>query len=104
MRILIALVVALAVHAGAASAADQTPSAVPTTTEQQANPEIAPGQPAANEVAAEQVVCRDRQRTGTRFARRVCRTQAQGDAEQEAARDAMGAFLAGTGHNNTVGD
>lgn len=104
MRILIALVVALAVHAGAASAADERPSAVQTTAARQANPEIAPGQPVANEVATEPVVCRDRQRTGTRFARRVCRTQAQGDAEQETARDAMGAFMAGTGHNNSVGD
>jgi predicted outer membrane protein len=104
MRIIIALVVALAVHAGAANAADETPAALQATAAPQANSEIAPGQPAANEVAAEQVVCRDRQRTGTRFARRVCRTQAQGDAEQEAARDAMGAFLAGTGHNNSVGD
>jgi hypothetical protein len=99
MRSLVALVAVLAVQSGAAFAQGTAPVEQPTAEVQQTSEPVG-DQIAANTIGEEAVICRDRQRTGTRFASRVCRTQVQGDEEQERARETLRLMLENTGHNN----
>jgi hypothetical protein len=101
MRSLVALVAILAVQSGAAFAQGTAPVEQPTGEMLPQASEPSGDQIAANTIGEEAVICRDRQRTGTRFASRVCRTQVQGDEEQERARELLRLMLEHSGHNNS---
>lgn len=82
----------------------------------QAQEEVAltPSQPAAENVivtetaalpeatADDELICRSTRRSGTRVARQVCRTRAEIDATEEAAKESMRGMMENSGHNNTA--
>ena len=54
--------------------------------------------------SGEELVCRTRRNSNSRFGRRVCMTRSAADEEAERAHGSMHEMTDNMGHNNTVGD